>query len=149
MVMRLVREPGRVSLPFHPLTQDTPPHLHLLHRLYLPPPKQAIPPGPVSVPGRHVSCDTSSRISCDGWFGLTGPRNHFATSISQRARSCPTLLDALLALSARHFSTLPSHHKLHILQTYGLPQHRHSLEIAEETVLHYHNRCITELRRID
>ncbi|KAL4801078.1 hypothetical protein BDV19DRAFT_396444 [Aspergillus venezuelensis] len=88
------------------------------------------------------------------WFDLTDPQNHFATVIPQRARSCPTLLDALLAVSARHFSTLPIDQKEQILSLYGFPRSATSnpqdtdLEINEETVLHYHNRCITELRRL-
>ncbi|KAL4957471.1 hypothetical protein BDW69DRAFT_191571 [Aspergillus filifer] len=90
------------------------------------------------------------------WFDLTDPQNHFATVIPQRARSCPTLLDALLAVSARHFSTLPHNQKATILSQYGFSQSPArnfqesdlNLEINEETVLHYHNRCITELRKL-
>ncbi|RDW78671.1 uncharacterized protein DSM5745_05523 [Aspergillus mulundensis] len=87
------------------------------------------------------------------WFDLTDPHNNFATSIPQRARSNPILLDAILAASARHFSTLPSDQKAHIMSHYGLsplPSHIHDsnseLSITEETVIHYHSRCIAELR---
>ncbi|BCS20062.1 uncharacterized protein APUU_20494S [Aspergillus puulaauensis] len=81
------------------------------------------------------------------WFDLTDPQRHFATAIPQRARECSTLLDAILAVSARHFSTLPEHQKLHLINAYGLTQTQiQDLNITEETVIHYHNKCITELR---
>ncbi|KAL4817397.1 hypothetical protein BDW67DRAFT_184061 [Aspergillus spinulosporus] len=83
------------------------------------------------------------------WFDLTDPRNHFATCIPQRARSNPTLLDAILAVSARHFSTLSTAQKTHILRLYGLADTQiqgSDLNITEETVIHYHSRCIAELR---
>ncbi|KAL4909340.1 hypothetical protein BDW74DRAFT_187516 [Aspergillus multicolor] len=87
------------------------------------------------------------------WFDLTDPRNHFATIIPQRARSNPILLDAILAASARYFSTLPPDQETQTMRHYGLstsPSHLHDLDselsITEETVILYHSRCIAELR---
>ncbi|KAL3431195.1 hypothetical protein BDV09DRAFT_198905 [Aspergillus tetrazonus] len=85
------------------------------------------------------------------WFDLTDPRNYFATCIPQRARSNSTLLDAILAVSARHFSTLSTAQKARILHLYlyGLTDTQirgSNLNITEETVIHYHSRCIAELR---
>ncbi|KAL4753311.1 hypothetical protein BDW72DRAFT_191223 [Aspergillus terricola var. indicus] len=83
------------------------------------------------------------------WFDLTDLRSHFANCIPQRARSNSTLLDAILAVSAQHFSTLSTAQKTHILRLYGLAdtqiQESH-VNITEETVIHYHSRCIAELR---
>ncbi len=119
-------------------------------------------PGRALVPETPVSCDTSLKTSPDGYtlpvlhyypttktvkFDLTDPQRHFATAIPQRARECSTLLDAILAVSARHFSTLPEHQKLQLINAYGLAHTQvQDLNITEETVIHYHNKCITELR---
>ncbi|KAL4807718.1 hypothetical protein BDV18DRAFT_107414 [Aspergillus unguis] len=101
---------------------------------------------------RHAARPLSAQDACllryfvedlSRWFDLTDPRKHFATAIPQRARECSTLLDAILSVSARHFSTLPLHTKTEILRIYGLQT---ELSITEETVIHYHNRCIAELR---
>ncbi|KAL5003240.1 hypothetical protein BDV10DRAFT_180926 [Aspergillus recurvatus] len=73
------------------------------------------------------------------WFDLTHPRNRFATCIIQRARSNPTLLDATLAVSTRHFSTLPPTQKTRILRLYSLADiqiQEPELDITEETVIH-------------
>ncbi|KAL4742735.1 hypothetical protein BDV11DRAFT_216810 [Aspergillus similis] len=75
---------------------------------------------------------------------------YFVEDLSRwRARSNPTLLDAILAVSARHFSTLSTVQKTHILRVYCLSDtqiQESDLNITEETVIHYHSRCIAELR---
>lgn len=49
----------------------------------------------------------------------------------------------MLAASARHLSTLPRERQKEIVQGYGLQQ---DIIVNEEIVLHYHNKCITDLR---
>ncbi|KAL3442422.1 hypothetical protein BJX65DRAFT_321538 [Aspergillus insuetus] len=83
------------------------------------------------------------------WFDLTDPEHHFECVVPQRCRTCPALLDALLAASARHFSTLPPGRRSHILEGYGLlPTQDREMHITEETVIYYHNRSITQLRNL-
>ncbi|KAL4919528.1 hypothetical protein BDW62DRAFT_209736 [Aspergillus aurantiobrunneus] len=123
---------------------------------YDPIPSLSLPQQNLSLQTHHVPWPLiSPRDACllryfiedlSRWFDLTDPLNHFATAIPQRARECSTLLDAILAVSARHFSTLPAHQKTHILTVYGLAEQQiQNLHMTEETVIHYHNKCITEL----
>ena len=74
---------------------------------------------------------------------MCDPEHHFANAIPQRARGCQTLRNAMLATSARHFSTLPRERQNEIVERYGL---RQDFTVNEEVVLHYHNECITDLR---
>ncbi|KAL1846531.1 hypothetical protein Plec18170_009110, partial [Paecilomyces lecythidis] len=76
-------------------------------------------------------------------FDLCDPENHFANAVPQRARDSQTLRNAILAASARHFSTLPRERQKEIIQGYGLKQ---GFTVSEEMVLHYHNECIADLR---
>ncbi|KAI5370836.1 putative zn(2)-C6 fungal-type DNA-binding domain, fungal transcription factor [Septoria linicola] len=45
-------------------------------------------------------------------FDLTDPRKHFRTVVPQRAAVCPTLMNAIFALSARHLSRIGSYDPL-------------------------------------
>ncbi|PIG80521.1 hypothetical protein AARAC_003244 [Aspergillus arachidicola] len=78
------------------------------------------------------------------WFDLCDPERHFVRAIPQIARGSEPLRNAILAVSARHFSTLPKEKQGNIIE-YGLQQ---DLAINEETVLYYHNKCITDLRSL-
>ncbi|ODM23265.1 hypothetical protein SI65_00854 [Aspergillus cristatus] len=79
------------------------------------------------------------------WFDICDSSNHFASLIPQRARECLTLRHAILAASARHFSTLSASRQTDTFQKYSMS---HSITINEETVLYYHNQCITDLRSL-
>ncbi|KAE8138167.1 hypothetical protein BDV38DRAFT_292355 [Aspergillus pseudotamarii] len=79
------------------------------------------------------------------WFDLCDPERHFVKAIPQIARGSEPLRNAILAVSARHFSTLPKEKQGRITEEYGLQQ---DLAINEETVLYYHNKCITDLRSL-
>ncbi|KAB8272507.1 hypothetical protein BDV30DRAFT_249456 [Aspergillus minisclerotigenes] len=79
------------------------------------------------------------------FFDLCGPERHFVRAIPQIARGSEPLRNATLAVSARHFSTLPKEKQSNIIEEYGLQQ---DLGINEETVLYYHNKCITDLRSL-
>ncbi|KAL3467887.1 hypothetical protein BJX64DRAFT_247647 [Aspergillus heterothallicus] len=94
----------------------------------------------------HVYLDTLLRILAR-WFDLTDPERHFASVVPKKSRECPALLDAILAVAARHFSTLPASRKSQLLIHYGLyVSCDQALDITEETVIYYHNRSITQLR---
>ncbi|KAE8407526.1 hypothetical protein BDV37DRAFT_279695 [Aspergillus pseudonomiae] len=79
------------------------------------------------------------------WFDLCDPERHFVKAIPQIARGSEPLRNAILAVSARHFSTLPKEKQDKIIEEYGLQQ---DPAINEETVLYYHNKCITDLRSL-
>ncbi|OJJ89179.1 uncharacterized protein ASPGLDRAFT_78405 [Aspergillus glaucus CBS 516.65] len=79
------------------------------------------------------------------WFDICDPSNHFESTIPQRARECFTLRHVILAASARHFSTLPTDRQTATFQKYNM---KHDITIDEETVLYYHNQCITDLRSL-
>lgn len=63
--------------------------------------------------------------------------------VPHRARKCPTLLNAILSAAARFFSTLSRPMQLDVIRKYGFPA---DLVIGDEIMLHYHSRCIAQLR---
>ncbi|KAL2013704.1 hypothetical protein VTN00DRAFT_1229 [Thermoascus crustaceus] len=79
------------------------------------------------------------------WFDLCDPKRHFTNTVPQRAFSCPPLLNAVLATSARHLSTLPRNHQNSIIAKFCHPRF---LKLGEETSLQYHNKCIAHLRSL-
>ncbi|KNG86655.1 hypothetical protein ANOM_005673 [Aspergillus nomiae NRRL 13137] len=64
------------------------------------------------------------------WFDLCDPERHFVKAIPQIARGSEPLRNAILAVSARHFSTLPKEKQDKIIEEYGL---RQDPAINEET----------------
>lgn len=58
---------------------------------------------------------------------------------------CLPLLNAILSVSARHFSTLSRSKQADITERYGV---RDRMLIGEETALHYHSKAISHLRSV-
>lgn len=77
---------------------------------------------------------------------MCDPHRNFANEVPRRARGSQVLRNALVAASARHFSTLPTYQQTKIIEDYGLKEQLET--INEEIVLDYHNRCITDLRSL-
>ncbi|GKZ39167.1 hypothetical protein AbraIFM66950_012004 [Aspergillus brasiliensis] len=76
------------------------------------------------------------------WFDVCDPDRHFARLVPQRARSCPSLLHAILTASARHITSLPKYRNLDRKVAWKgtlIP------DLTDDTALYYHNFCVKEL----
>ncbi|KAL4986562.1 hypothetical protein BDW68DRAFT_163036 [Aspergillus falconensis] len=76
------------------------------------------------------------------WLDLCDPERHFQLVVPHRARSCPPLMNAILAASARHLTRVPKYRT-----ATGAVQYdgRVFPDLTDETALHYHNECIHDL----
>ncbi|KAL5003027.1 hypothetical protein BDV10DRAFT_190951 [Aspergillus recurvatus] len=76
------------------------------------------------------------------WLDLCDPERHFQHVVPRRARSCPPLMNAILAASARHLTRVPKYRTASgAVQYDGRTLHN----LTDETALHYHNKCIHDL----
>ncbi|KAL4784476.1 hypothetical protein BJX76DRAFT_357076 [Aspergillus varians] len=76
------------------------------------------------------------------WLDLCDPERHFQLIVPHRARSCPPLMNAILAASARHLTRVPKYRT----ESGGIKYGGRVLhELTDETALHYHNKCIHDL----
>ncbi|KAL4819580.1 hypothetical protein BDW67DRAFT_181916 [Aspergillus spinulosporus] len=73
------------------------------------------------------------------WLDLCDPERHFQLLVPHRARTCPPLMNAILAASARHLTRVPKYRT-----PTGAVQYKGRIlhDLTEETALHYHNQCI-------
>lgn len=76
------------------------------------------------------------------WLDLCDPERHFHQVVPQRARSCPPLMNAILAASARHLTRVPKYRTESGAVRYG---GRTLHDLTDETALHYHSKCIQDL----
>lgn len=76
------------------------------------------------------------------WLDLCDPERHFHQVVPQRARSCPPLMNAILAASARHLTRVPKYRTESGAVKYG---GRTLHDLTDETALHYHSKCIQDL----
>lgn len=76
------------------------------------------------------------------WLDLCDPERHFHQVVPQRARSCPPLMNAILAASARHLTRVPKYRTESGAVKYG---GRILHDLTDETALHYHSKCIQDL----
>ncbi|KAL4913056.1 hypothetical protein BDW62DRAFT_205941 [Aspergillus aurantiobrunneus] len=75
------------------------------------------------------------------WLDVCDPDRHFARTVPQRARSCPSLLHAILTASARHITSLPKYRNI----GGGFSWNGTVIQdLNEDTALHYQNHCINE-----
>ncbi|KAE8377087.1 hypothetical protein BDV26DRAFT_293514 [Aspergillus bertholletiae] len=78
-------------------------------------------------------------------FDLCDNERHFSRLVPQRARSSPTLLNAILTTSARHLTRLQRYrNSAGVVEWQGhlLPN------LSEESAVYYHNECIKDLLRL-
>ncbi|KAK6814062.1 hypothetical protein RU639_010517 [Aspergillus parasiticus] len=75
------------------------------------------------------------------WLDLYDTESHFATSVPQRARICPPLLNAIFATSAKHLTRVEKN------RVGGQFKYDGKLvgNLRPETAIHYHNKCIEHL----
>ncbi|KAL4946458.1 hypothetical protein BDV06DRAFT_218388 [Aspergillus oleicola] len=79
------------------------------------------------------------------WLDLCDPERHFQLVVPHRARSCPPLMNAILAASARHLTRIPKYRAPSGKIEYdGRVLH----DLTDETALHYHNKCIQDLLQL-
>ncbi|EXJ89605.1 hypothetical protein A1O3_02672 [Capronia epimyces CBS 606.96] len=78
------------------------------------------------------------------WFDLCDPEKHFELIVPQRARSCPSLRNAVLAASARHLTRTQQNAEGGLDNVYYY-QGRLVTDLNEETALRYHTECIQDL----
>ncbi|KAE8153510.1 hypothetical protein BDV25DRAFT_149273 [Aspergillus avenaceus] len=78
-------------------------------------------------------------------FDLCDNERHFSRIVPQRARSSPTLLNAILTTSARHLTRLRKYRN-----SSGMIEWQGHLlsSLSEETAVYYHNECIKDLLRL-
>ncbi|KAL4909590.1 hypothetical protein BDW74DRAFT_146830 [Aspergillus multicolor] len=76
------------------------------------------------------------------WLDLCDPERHFQLVVPHRARSCPPLMNAILAASARHLTRVPKYKTPSGMVEY---KGRFLQDLTDQTALHYHNRCIHDL----
>ncbi|KAB8228946.1 Zn(II)2Cys6 transcription factor [Aspergillus alliaceus] len=78
-------------------------------------------------------------------FDLCDNERHFSRLVPQRARSSPTLLNAILTTSARHLTRLQRYrNSAGVVEWQGHLLHN----LSEESAVYYHNECIKDLLRL-
>ncbi|KAL4954371.1 hypothetical protein BDW69DRAFT_183591 [Aspergillus filifer] len=79
------------------------------------------------------------------WLDFCDPERHFQLVVPHRARSCPPLMNAILAASARHLTRIPKYRS-----TSGKIEYkgRGLDDLTDETALQYHNKCIQDLLQL-
>ncbi|KAL4966128.1 uncharacterized protein BDV14DRAFT_199260 [Aspergillus stella-maris] len=79
------------------------------------------------------------------WLDLCDPERHFELVVPHRARSCPPLMNAILAASARHLTRIPKHRT----PSGKIEYNGRVLDgLTDETALQYHNKCIQALLQL-